>query len=161
MNLLNEGGFADQFFADKEKHINRVYFVCLGRGVAGVCEMRDGTELTAIAKCSPEDTYDEQIGICLAMVRLKVAINDHIRKKKEANKKRGETWVPKEGEKFYSGAIRTDGSFHIASSAFDKDKTLHQYLVGRGNTFETEEEAKEFVMRNIRDGMRTVKNKKD
>lgn len=161
MNLLNEGGFADQFFADKEKYTNHVYFLRTGREVAGVCEMRDGTTLRAIAKCSRGDTYDEQIGICLAMVRLKVAINDHIRKKKEANKKRRGTWVPKEGEKFYSGAIRTDGSFHIASSAFDKDKTLHQYLVGRGNTFETEEEAKEFVMRNIRDGMRTVKNKKD
>lgn len=79
--------------------------------------------MIGVAKCCPDDKFDLQTGIDLAMSRLK------------------EKWIPKDGDKIYY--LDTDGL--VEDRTFDDDYYDYVKFIKTGNYFKTYEDAKEYA----------------
>lgn len=104
--------------------------------------------------CSPEDEWDDFIGITLAIARLKININQYLNKQKKKEKK---TWTPNLGDVYYVPYMDILTREIYANKIVWTDGNLDFIRLSLGNIYRTEREARKAIRRNILNGRHIAK----
>ena len=116
-----------------------------------------------LAKCSPQDEWDERTGLLLALTRMRINLLAKIKKAKE--KKNGsnekKVWIPKIGETYYfpfvmPGVYNRDKSVMAIKQTWREDN-VDLIRLSIGNVYKTEREAIKAGKRMLFDGRRLIK----
>ena len=123
-----------------------------------ILDANDNVLFYGMSKCSPEDTWDDFIGITLAVARLKVNVNAYLKRHDKREKKR---FVPKFRQQYwvYYTSSELDGNnIVIYAEKHTWTNSERDYLLlGRGNVFATAREAKKECRRKIFEGRKLAK----
>jgi len=104
--------------------------------------------------CSPEDEWDELIGVTLAVARLKININQYLKKQKKKEKK---AWTPNLGDVYYVPYMDILTREIYANKIVWTDGNLDFIRLSLGNIYRTEREARKAIRRNILNGRHIAK----
>ena len=104
--------------------------------------------------CSPEDEWDELIGVTLAVARLKININQYLKKQKKKEKK---AWTPNLGDVYYVPYMDILTREIYANKIVWTDGNLDFIRLSLGNVYRTEREARKAIRRNILNGRHIAK----
>lgn len=125
--------------------------------VAEVKDENNNVLISGLAKCSPEDRWDEYTGVTLALTRLRININSFIVRKEKTNKQ----FVPNVGEVYFFPFIQQykDGSFGEPDGKPCKwvGNDLDLIRLSLGNVYRTKREANKAIRRNVLNGRSIVK----
>ena len=125
--------------------------------IAEVKDENNNVLLSAQAKCSPEDRWDEHTGVALALTRLRININSYVVQKTKGIK----PFVPNVGEVYYFPFIKQnkDGSFGDPDGKPCEwtGNDLDLIRLSLGNIYRTKRDANKAIRRNVLNGRSIVK----
>ena len=101
-----------------------------------------------------EDEWDELIGVTLAVARLKININQYLKKQKKKEKK---AWTPNLGDVYYVPYMDILTREIYANKIVWTDGNLDFIRLSLGNVYRTEREARKAIRRNILNGRHIAK----
>ena len=110
--------------------------------------------LWGMSVCSPEDEWDDFIGVTLAIARLKININQYLKKQKKKEKK---VWTPNLGDVYYVPYMDILTRQISANKIVWTDGNLDFIRLSLGNIYRTEREARKAIRRNILNGRHIAK----
>ena len=112
-------------------------------------------EASGIAKCNPEDFWNEYTGVLLALTRLRINLSAKIADKLtcKQNKKR---WVPNIGERYYAAYFDEEGKSKVEVCVWS-DSEYDFTQLAEDNVFRTEREAMKNAKRHMFEGRKIAK----
>lgn len=137
----------------------RIYLICNGVDNEIVCNVYyKGIYAYAIAKCSPQDEWNERTGTLLALTRLRIDLitKMNLVKINVVNKK---TWTPKVGDTYYSPFLHGQcfQKKMTASCHVWRDLPVDFIRLSLGNIYRTKREAIKAGKRMVFDGQKLAK----
>ena len=142
----------------------RISLICNGVDNEIVCNVSyKGIYAYAVARCSPQDEWNERTGILLALTRLRIDLitkmNLKIINVVDKSKK---VWIPNVGDTYYVPLL-IDSCFSKAMSYTShiwKGDPLDFIRLSLGNIYKTRREAIKAGKRMVFDGQKLVKESK-
>ena len=110
-----------------------------------------------LSECSPDDEWDDFIGLTLALVRLKINVNAYLKRQKKKNK----TWIPKLGDVYYIPYMDVLTRQIYATKIVWTDGDLDFIRLSLGNIYRTEREARKAIRRNVLNGRHIMKENRN
>lgn len=139
----------------------RICLICNGVDNEIVCNVSyKGTYAYAVAKCSPQDEWNERTGTLLALTRLRIDLITKMNLKKiNVVCKSKKVWIPKVGDTYYVPFLHGQcfSKKMTSSSHVWRDLPVDFIRLSLGNIYRTKREAIKAGKRMVFNGRKLVK----